>query len=283
MRRIAVLLLLGGLVGLTGCGGGPSKSDFVAKADETCRSANAPVASLQAPTSFPELAGGAARLAAATDEQVPRLRSLDRPSGDEEPTNAVFSAMSGVATAAKSLQAAADRKDDRAAATAANELSKNARDAGTQARVYGFTSCGSSTETPANAVFEGAKKVVGASFVLQAETFCREASEAIDALPAVTSIAGAVRFLDKEIPILETLVTRIERLVPPPGKEGEVAAYLDAQRKVIEKDKELRDAARARNETLAEALDQEDAVLVTRANHLADELGMSDCGTNSAF
>ena len=92
-----------------------------------------------------------------------------------------------------------------------------------------------------------------------------------------------MRVLDKEIHILETLVTRIERLVPPPGKEGEVAAYLDAQRKVIEKDKDLRDAARARNETLAEALDQEDAVLVTRANHLAAELCMSDCGTNSAF
>ncbi len=283
MRRIALPLVLVGLLGLAGCGGGPTKSDFVAKADDTCRAANAPVASLQAPTSFPELSGGAAKLAAATDEQVPRLRSLDRPSGDEEPTDALFTAMSGVATAAKSLQAAADRKDDRAAATAANELSKNAREAGTQARAYGFTACGSSTEAPANAVFEGAKKVVGVSFVLQAETFCREASEAIDALPAVTSIAGVARFLDKEIPILESMVARIEELVPPPGKEGEVAAYLEAQRKVIAKDKELRDAARARNEALAEALDEEDAVLVTRANHLADELGMRDCGTNSAF
>jgi hypothetical protein len=283
VRRIVLPLAVAGLLGLAGCGGGPSKSGFLADADDACRAANAPVASLQAPTSFPELSGGAAKLAAATDEQVPRLRSLDRPSGDEEPTDAVFTALSGVASAAKSLQAAADKKDDRATATAANELSEHAKEAGSRARAYGFTTCGSSTEAPANSVFEGAKKVVGASFVLQAETFCRQASEAIEALPEVTSLAGAVRFLDKEIPILVDLVARIEALVPPPGKEAEVAAFLDAERKVIEKDKELRNAAHARNEALAAELDEEDARLVTAANHLADELGMSDCGTNSAF
>jgi hypothetical protein len=282
MRPIVLPLAVAGLFGLAGCGGGPSKSSFLAEADDTCGAANAPVASLQAPTSFPELSAGAANLAAATDEQVPRLRSLDRPSDDDEP-DTVFAALNGVATAAKSLQAAADTKDDRATATAANELSKNAREAGSRARAYGFTTCGSATEAPANSVFEGARKVVGASFVLQAETLCRQASEAIEALPEVTSLAGLVRFLDKEIPILVDLVARIEALVPPPGKEAEVAAFLDAERKVIEKDKEMRSAAQARNEALTAELDDEDARLVTAANHRADELGMDDCGTNSAF
>lgn len=283
MRRIVLPLVAVALFGLAGCGGGPSKSSFLAKADETCRAANAPVASLQTPTSFPELSGGAAKLAAATDEQVPRLRDLDRPGGDKEPTEAVFTAMSGVAAAARSLQAAADKKDDRATATAANDLSKNARDAGSRARAYGFATCGSSTEGPANSVFEGAKKVVGASFVLQAETLCRQASDAIDALPEVNSLPSLVRFLDKEIPILVDLVARLETLVPPPGKEADVTAFLDAQRKVIEKDKELKAAAQARNEALAAKLDDEDSMLVTAANHRADDLGMSDCGTNAAF
>lgn len=283
MRRIALPLLVVGLFGVAGCGGGPSKSSFVAKADETCRAANAPVASLQTPTSFPELSGGAGKLATATDEQLPRLRDLDRPSGDKEPTDAVFSAMGGMATAARNLQAAADKRDDRATAVAANELSKSARDAGSKARAYGFTTCGSSTEGPANSVFEGAKKVVGASFVLQAEALCHKASEGIDALPEVTSLSTLVRFLDKEIPILVDLVAKLEALVPPPGKEADVTAFLDAERKVIEKDKEMRAAAQARNEALTAKLDEEDSVLVTAANHLADELGMKDCGTNSAF
>lgn len=99
----------------------------------------------------------------------------------------------------------------------------------------------------------------------------------------MTSIGGVVRFLEKEIPVLENLVRRIEGPVPPPGKEAEVAAFLDAERNVIEKDKELIRAAQARNEGLAERLDQEDAVLVTAANDLADEPGMTECGTNSAF
>lgn len=283
MRRIVLPLVVVGLLGVAGCGGGPSKSSFIAEADGACRAANTPVASLPTPTSFPELSRDAAKLATATDEQVPRLRSLDRPSGDKEATDAVFRAMSGVATAARNLETAAEKKDDRATATAANELSENARDAGSRARAYGFTACGSSTEAPANSVFEGAKKVVEASFLLQAEALCHKASEGIDALPEVTSLATLVRFLDREIPILVDLVAKLEGLVPPPGKEADVAAFLDAERKVIEKDKELRAAAQVRNEALTVKLDEEDAALVTAANHLADELGMRDCGTNSAF
>ena len=283
MRRIVLSLLVLGLGGLVGCGGTPSKSSFLADADDACRAAGAPVASLPVPSSFPDLATSAGKVAVATDEQVPRLRQLDRPGGDKDRTDAVFNALSGVATAAKSLQSAADKKDERATAQATNDMSARAREAGEKGRGYGFTACGSSTETAANAVAEGARKVIGASFVLKAEARCDEASEGIDRLPEVTSLSSLVRYMNGEIPILTDLVADLEALVPPPGREADFAAYLEAQKKVIEKGKELKNAAQARNERLAVALDDEGSVLVTAANNRADELGLRACGTESAF
>ena len=282
MRRLlpvlAVLLALGALAA---CGGGPSKSSFLAEADDTCRSADAPVTSLKTPSSFPELADGAKAVVAATDAQVPRLRDLDRPGGDKDDIDAVFNAIAGAGAAARSLQEAAERKDERATAQAANDLTARARQAGDGARAYGFGTCGVSTQAAAGTVADGAKAVVKASFVLKAETSCKEATRKAEALSEPNRAAQAARFLNAVIAIYGKVIDDLKALVPPPGDEPVVAEIVDTQQKTFDKVKELKDAVSDENERLAEARANELNVLGTAANAKADAYGIKACGTLS--
>ena len=279
MRRIVLSLLVAALIVLAGCGGAPSKSSFLAEADDTCRAANAPVASLKTPTSFPELADGARAVAAASDEQVPRLRDLDRPSGAKDQTDAVFNSIAGVAASARSLQAAADGKDEKATAQSANEVSAQARQAGDGARAYGFTTCGSSTQTAATSLTDGARTVVKASFVLKGEASCRKALKEAEGLPEPRSTAQQGRFFDSFLRIYDVVLSELRANVVPPGDEAAVSELIDAQQRLRDKFKEFRDTVPRGNERVLAALLQEISVLNTAANAKADAYGIKACGT----
>jgi hypothetical protein len=283
MRRLLLALPLAVLVGTAGCGGAPSKSRFLTKADGICRTDNAPLASLKTPSSFPELADAARTLASATDAQVPRLRRLSRPSGAKAQTDSVFNALGGVATAARSLQAAAAKNDDKGTAQAANEMGATSKQAADGAKAYGFTNCGGSTQTAVNATLDGGRKILKAGYVVKAEAFCKDSSTKLDALPDPRTPAQAARSIDRGITILNKLVGDLKGLTPPPGDEATVTDYLDAQRKVIDKAQELKDAAAANNARLSETLESQLNVLVTAANAKADGYGLTACGTEGSF
>jgi hypothetical protein len=283
MRRLLVALPVAVLVGTAGCGGAPSKSSFLTKADAICRADNAPVASPKTPSSFPELADAAGTLASATDVQVPRLRKLSRPSGGKARTDAVFDSLAGVATAAKSLQAAAATNDEKGTAQSANDMAARSRQASDGAKAYGFTTCGGSTQTAVNATVDGAKKVLKAGYVVKAEAFCKDSSTKLDALPDARTPSQAARSIDRGITILTKLVSDLKGLTPPPGDEATITDYLDAQQRVIDKAGELKDAVAANNGRLFDTLNGQLDVLVTAANAKADGYGLTACGTEGSF
>ncbi|HWC12354.1 MAG TPA: hypothetical protein VG455_14170, partial [Acidimicrobiales bacterium] len=209
-RRTKGAALVGaGLVlalGLTACGGGPSKKETIADGDAICRDANARVASIQKPGSYQQLSEAAGSLAAATDDQVTRLGRLSVPGDDKARLDGVFSSLRGVATAAQQLRESAGRSDDGATAAAAAQASTSAREAADQARAYGFTVCGSSTQTATATVVDGARLILKTAFVARAEAICLGPDEELGSLREPTDLRSLARFVDTLVPVLEKVV-----------------------------------------------------------------------------
>lgn len=271
----ALLLTLG----LDACGGGPSKEKTIADGDAVCRKANAPLASIQTPGNYSQLAEAAGALATATDDQVARLGELDLPGDDESRLRAFFSALRAVGTAARQLKEGADKSDDKATAAAATQMSTSAKDAADRGRAYGFTVCGSSTQTAAGLVVDGAKSRVKAAFVSKGRAVCEEASDEVLDLAEPTDLRSLGRFMDALIPIAERVDEELHALAVPPGDEQVVKDLLDAQAVATAEAREMGAAAKASNERLTGALTEELDKLQTAANAKADAYGLQACGT----
>lgn len=280
MRRLLAVLLALGATALAGCRGGPSKSSFLTEADDACRNANAPVASLRAPGSFSEVADGAGKLATATADQVPMLSKLDRPGGARVETDAVFSAIAAVGPAATSLREAAAKSDERATAAAAIDLSTKARQAGDGARAYGFFTCGAASQTAATSLTDGTRNVIKARFVSKAEDLCEAVGEQFEGIEVGTA-SQALRIFSTLVTAYTKLKTDINALVVPPGDEGAVNEFLEAAQKLIDKVSEFRDAIPRGNSSILEALLKDLSSLNTQANAKADAYGIKACGTLS--
>lgn len=267
--------------GLSACGGGPSKEKTITEGDAICRKANAPLASTQVPGNYSQLAEAAGALATATDDQLTRLGQLDVPGDDKDRLQAFFAALRGVSTAARQLKESADKSDDEATAAAATQTSSSARDAADRGRAYGFTVCGSSTQTAATAVVDGGKGRVKAAFVSKGKAACEEASEEVLELREPTDLRSLARFMDALLPIAERVDQQLGALPVPPGDEQVVKEMLDAQKAATAKAREIGAAARANNERLTGALTEELDVLQTAANAKADAYGLQACGTGT--
>ncbi|HEX2193171.1 MAG TPA: hypothetical protein VHH09_08250, partial [Acidimicrobiales bacterium] len=236
----AVLVASACFLGLAGCGdGGPSKESFVADADRICRADSAPLASVRAPTSFPELSETAGTIAAAVDTQLPKLRALDRPSGDDAAVDSMLRSLAGVSESAKALQGAASGNDEGGTAAAARDITARARSASDSGRAYGFATCGGSVQPAANASVEGAKTVLKAGYVVQAEQLCQQTSSRLDDLPEADTPQAEARIIDSGVRLLEELVRDLRALTPPPGDEPTLEEYFEAQQQVIDKAKEV--------------------------------------------
>lgn len=284
LRSLVPALLAAGLLGLAACGGGgPSKESFVADADRICRAASAPLASVKAPTSFPELSETARTIVAAVDAQLPKLRGLDRPSDADAALDTMLASLGGVAQAARTLQDTAARNDEGGTANAARDLAGRAKSASDSGRAYGLATCGGSVQPAANASVEGAKTVLKAGYMIKAEERCNEASSELDEIPESSSLRGEGRVIDTGVRILDDMLADLRALIPPPGDEPTLDEFYAAQQQVIDKAKEAGSAASAGNERLFDSVVEQFNVLTTAANAKADAYGIDDCGTRASF
>jgi hypothetical protein len=283
VRRPLIVAVLGLGLGLAACGGGVSKADFVAKADQACAPGNAAVASLAKPSNLPDLAAGAGTLATTVDGQVAELRKLEAPEDDKVLVDGMLAALAEVGGAARTLQETAGKTDDAATAKAANDLKAKTDTAAAQTEAYGFGACGRALREPVTTLFQGGNAVVKAAFVAKADALCTAATRKVAALANPTSLATLARYLASYVPIEEKLFADIKALPVPPGDEGTVADMLTAQSAVTAKDKEALAAAQARNQRLLDAVDEESASLITAANAKFDTYGLKNCGTLGAF
>ena len=284
LRQAAALVGMVALTtGLAACGGGVSRSDFVAKADAACGPGNGTVGAVSKPSNLPELATAAGTVATTVDGQAESLRKLGPPGADKAVVAEVIAALADVGGPARALQEAGGRTDDKATADAANDLKAKADAAAVRAQAYGLSVCGTGLQGPVTTVFEGGRTVLKAVFVARAESLCAAANKKVDALAEPSSLAGAARYLTSYLVIEEKLFADIKALPVAPGDEAAVTDMLAAQDHVIAKDKALQAAAQARNQVAFERLEREDLGLVTAANAKFDAYGLRSCGTLSQF
>ena len=283
IRSSATVLAGIAATALVACGGGVSRADFLAKADGACAPSTSELAAVAKPSSLPELATAAATMAAAADGQAAALRAVKAPGSDKDAVTGIATAIGGVAAPARALQESAEKKDDAATAKAANEVMAKAKVATAQSEAYGFTQCGKGMQAPVGTVFEGATAVLKAGFVARAESLCQAAGRKVDALASPTSLATYARYMTAYLPIETRLFVDIKTMPAPPGDEGTIAEMIGAQDKVIDSDKQIQAAAQAKDESLLERVEEENAVLVTQANAKFDAYGIRSCGTGGAF
>ena len=284
LRRAAALI---GVVALAtqmaGCGGGVSKSDFLARADGACGPGNGTLGAMAKPSNLPELATAAATLATTVDSQADALRTLDPPGDDRAVVAGMVGALAEVSAPARALQDAAGKTDDAATARAANDLKAKVDAAAVQAQSYGLAACATGLQAPVTTIFEGGRTVLKAAFVARSEALCTAANRKADALTTPSSLASLGRYLTAYVPIEVKLFDDIKALTKPPGDEATIADMLSAQDKVITKDKELQAAAQKASQAQFDRLDEESDTLITAANAKFDAYGLRSCGTLSAF
>ena len=282
---VALALLLGGGLGvyLASQGVGmTSRAKFVAKADKLCGAANGPVTALAKPSSYPELATAAGTLVTATETQLGGLRALKLPAGaDGSRAGDVLTAMAETNHAGRSLQDAANRKDDAATAAATQQVRTAATKALTTATELGMAACATGAQPGVDAVVAGASGVVKTAFVANADTLCRATARALEGVREPRNDPRDLgRYLGATLQIVEKLVADIKALAVPPGDEATIAETTRALESMTAKWREARDAATANDRSRFLAIDGEMTILSTAADAKLDAYGLATCGSN---
>ena len=286
-RRRSPTVLAGALAlaaGLSACGGGVSKPDFVTKADAACGPGNGALAAVAKPSNLPELASAAGTVATTVDTQAAALRKLDPPGDDKAVVAGVIGALAEVGPAARALQEAAGKTDDAATARTANDLKAKFDAAAVQARAYGLMVCAQGLQAPVTTVFEGSRTLLKAAFVARADALCTAANRKADTLASPgSSLASVARYLAAYLQIEEKLFADIKALAVPPGEESAVADMLAAQDQVIANDKDQLAAAQKADQAQLNRVTDASPPLITAANARFDAYGLRSCGTLSQF
>ncbi len=264
-------------------GGGPSKAEYIKKADAACATANAPVVAIAKPTSYPELATAGGVVVTSSRAQVDALQRIERPGGaDGAAAQAFITSLGGAAGAAQQLQDAANAKDDAATIAGTHALGAAFNDTKAKAAAFGLTACGAGMVGGVDTLYAGSSGVVKTAYVAKADTLCRTAARAMDnvALPRNGTGREFARFLNAIFAVGDKLLADVKALPVAPGDEATVAAILGAQEQVSVKSRDLASAAQAEDESRFAAADRALTPLVTAADAKWDAYGLTICGSN---
>jgi hypothetical protein len=152
--RIAILMALGALAGLAGCGGGDeettgapqgplSKSELVAEGDAICQEASDRFAQLREdpPTTAQESATFTQQLIEITEDQVSQLRALDPPASLEPAMERYLAALEKNIDTLREGLVAAQQDDPTAYAEAQAKAVEGQVERLRLAQAVGFSSC----------------------------------------------------------------------------------------------------------------------------------------------
>jgi hypothetical protein len=260
----------------------PSKAKYIQLADNVCRPANAPVAAIVKPTSYPELGTAAGTFVTTTNSQVDQLDKLKKPSGvDGQNATTALAALGAAKNAATSLQTAANNKDDGATTQATKDLRERFDYASSTAKSFGFASCTAGMQAGVDAVFNGAHDVVKSGFLAKADALCRATAREGDNLAEPSEDPDAlVAYFDQFVGIYNKLIGDLKAVPVPPGDETGVREMLEASEKLTAKIGEFRDALANRDAARVTAISHELDPLGTAADAKFDAYGLGVCGSN---
>ena len=279
---VAAIAVIGGALMLT-ADKPPSLKAYLAKADEVCRPANAPITAIVKPTNYTELAAAAGTVAKTTEAQLVQLRAMRKPSGaDGRSVMNALDAIGAGSASAKGLEDAATRKDDVATVASTKDIKNRFEQVGVQAKAVGFTACGGGLQPGIDNVSGGAQTVLKAAFTAKAEGICRAGARKFEGLsePNYYDIAAVSRFFGQAFDINNGMLNELKAIPVPPGDEAAVSAMVANAEKLNAKTAEMRDTAAADDADRFIAAGKEMPALGTAADASFDGYGLSVCGSN---
>jgi hypothetical protein len=127
---------------------------------------------------------------------------------------------------------------------------------------------------------EGGDRLSKEDYIRQADALCLEADQRIEALGDPTTAEEAVAFTRDATAIAEEQLARLRALRPPEEDEATLEEAYDLLEQQIEVGRQLGDAIDANDEARAQELIRQGDDLNERANEIADDYGMAECGTS---
>lgn len=269
---------------LTACGDdGPSKAEYITKADAACASGNTTISTTAKPTNAPQVASAAGTAVSTIDGQVTSLRALKTPGGaDKSQIQGFITALADVSAPTKALQDAAGKSDDVAMAKAAQDMQAKADTAATSAQTVGLAQCGTQLKFGLGNMFDGVKNVVKSSYVTKANSACTTFVGKVDALtPPGNSMPSVARFLDAFLVHSTKLATDLKALAVPPGDQGTIDEFLGSLEALNTKFRDASAAAKANNGPKAVSLLDDIDSATDQLNAKFDAYGLQACGSGN--
>lgn len=278
-RVLSCVALLAAL--LSGCGDkGPSRQDFLAKADPLCKHGNEIAVVFTTPSDLTMIGEFTGKLADNEQKTVASLEKLKFPKGkDGDAAKAFVAAMKDTTAKARAVSPSVSGADYSAIQTGVDALVQSAKAADDKARSFGSTECGKGEAMATGNLTTVAPGVVKAAFTARADAFCKQASDELEQLGEPKSVAQAKATLEKLQSIMSKLVTDI-RALPAPStdkpKLDEALAAFDASLAKLREAQTALDASQVKK--MLELLN-EFYELTDTANAKADAYGFKDCGS----
>jgi hypothetical protein len=269
---------------LAACGDqGPSKQDFLAKADPVCRQRNELAEILTTPSDVPGIKEFATKLADITTTTTARLRALKYPKGkDGAAAKAFVRSMNTAAASARAVAAPVDQGDYGAIDTAAAKLVEAYKAADGQARTYGSTECGRGEADAAGKLGQTVGATTKAAYIAKVDALCAAATKEVDKLNEPKTFAEAKTYLDQTAALAEKLASDMKAVPQPTTDRDKLAAALSSVDALVAKVKEAQAAAAAGDEHKTLSLLDEVGEAGATSDAKADAYGFKDCGSQGS-
>jgi hypothetical protein len=123
----------------------------------------------------------------------------------------------------------------------------------------------------------GGGRLSHAEFVKRADAICSAYRGSTQRLAHPRSYAEVLAYVKKTLPVYEAALRKLEQLEPPKQDEAAVRAWLAADRRVVEAEQQLAEAAMRHDFDAVTAASNKVQQAGVDARHAAAELGMKVC------
>ena len=281
MRRAFTFALLLALPGLAACGDkGPSKQEFLAKADPVCKRGNDIAAVLTTPSDIGMMKDFGNKLADNISKTTVELGKLKLPHGkDGDAAKGWITAMKDAAASSRAVGVEVDKTNYPGIEAAADKLVNGFKAADAKARAYGSTECGRGEADAAAKLGETKGATVKAAYVLKVDAICAAATKEFDAVKEPENFADVKPFLEKSIALAEKETADIKAVPAPATDKAKLDEAFTANEAALAKAKEALAAAAAGDQRKTLNLLDEVSTLGDTSNAKADAYGFKDCGS----
>jgi hypothetical protein len=126
----------------------------------------------------------------------------------------------------------------------------------------------------------GGGRLTKEGYIAAADAICKEASDKIDALGDPQTAEEVAQLADQVVEISEDQLAQLRALQPPEADEATINEAYDLIEQQIDIARQVGDAARANDPAKIQELVQEGQQINERADQIAVDYGLKECGSN---